>query len=219
MKLVLLLFVALLLPTDAQGWSSAHAQISRCVFDLMPPALQALWRVDATFPPLPHIEHSIEDFITGMDGKLINYAIFSEAGDVVDGPCNACSLCDCRGAAPRVAAKLFLRDYMYGENSSGLFSKPWPYAMPVCAPPNVTTGCIPPPAEINTWTYHYFDFTPAENQRRAGAGAAWALQKAVAALRAGHELARPGGPRLGRLLPRHETFSTAIQPPYSSTKG
>ena len=37
---------------------------------------------------------------------------------------------------------------------------------------NVTTACIPPPAEVDTWTYHYFDFAPAENQRRAGAGTA-----------------------------------------------
>ena len=56
-------------------------------------------------------------------GTLLNIATLSEAGDVVDGPCNACTLCDCAGAAPRVATKLFLREYLYGENASGRFSR------------------------------------------------------------------------------------------------
>lgn len=172
------LLVAGTLPTPAHGWSSAHAQISRCAFDLMPSALQQLWRTEDTFPPLGSSVYPIEEYITNMGGHLPNYACFSEAGDIVDGPCYHTPC-----AAPVVSTKLFLRQHLYGVNATGEFSPPWPYAIPACTP-KITTGCILGP-KTDTWTYHYFDQAPAENQRRAGAGAAWAISHAVAALRLG----------------------------------
>ena len=78
------------------------------------------------------------------------------------------------------------------EDSHGAYTKPWPYAIPVCGaggkPPAGWAACLPGP-KTNPWLYHYFTETPPANQGFEARGGTWYIDRAASALRAGNTTA------------------------------
>jgi hypothetical protein len=73
------------------------------------------------------------------------------------------------------------------EDIHGEYTKPWPYAIPVCGaggkPPAGWAACINGP-KTAPWLYHYFTETPPANLGFEGRGGAWYIERAAAAFSA-----------------------------------
>lgn len=154
----------------AHGWGAGHDEISKQALLLQPEEIQTSF-------------NSTTIHFLGTDGTAQSMfsGQFSEAGDIVAGPCAPNTSTPCSPAA--VEAKLTFRDYCYAEDKSGHYTKPWPYAIPDCIsgqPPQGWSACLPPPHNW-TWLYHYFTETPAADLGIEGRGAIWYLEQTTQA--------------------------------------
>lgn len=153
-----------------RAWGSGHVKISTQALRVQPMALQQL------------LNNTTIRFL-GKSGSAASFfgGEFAESGDVVAGPCGATGKA-CSAASAEL--KMTYRDFCYAQSANGSYSKPWPYAIPVCnsdgKPPPPNTACIPPP-KVNPWLYHYFTQPPADDRSMEAKGAAWYIAQAATA--------------------------------------